>query len=1340
MSAIRLWIILTLLALLCGTAAAQEMETLPENPFLSGLWVPAQRQSLTAGNDYVVDGAPPHTFNRPLTHHDRLALDLVNWSATDEAYVFEYRGAYDHFHVGARTIRWEPLGYNSRHWLAWDCSPQSMSYPVVATATWYRDQFSGELTGRSDVSIVSDGPAATPPHEHGVGVAMRNEGWRYQQYIRYPPFLDPAGNFLDIETNFYDPMGAVWPLSCYETHDINVQLSGTSGVYYATLRMPWRRLPVRPEDLVGSILGEVGAGTDDAQKGRVTAYLQKRPVPARDPMQSIGEYLGAHPDVFEAKARAEIDAEGNFQFGALPLFYTDGGLRSANYMLVIEGAEIKPPASPDFIPLRPGLFSGLAPYAENPLRQRFELQPDDFLSAKRHLIRQIIEKAPTNLGPPEAQMAGFINVLAQDVSSVTDEQREAVRRAAWAERFVLEGLLQADSALKVMMSRVAKLVVYALSKLPFLDGKSDEIKAGEKAQERLKNAEASVLPGFKEQFRTESAKKIKEDTKLNNELMAARRSQNASVVKSVLSLFATLLQKGMIYAGVAQGQAATAKTAFETVTFLLLDMMINESPKGALVQAFNLVLTKVIEGFALVFLDNRFELAQLVPGATVQFDLDSMPSFAGWITDATQFSVDQALAHNVADPAAYDEDATNAARALNRLIADGTEFEQLLIKIALVADTSEEISGVFDAFATFGVSQAKILKAFFEGAGVGGSLALVTTTLGRVLFQLPQAVEEGVALAWGVPSIMSHGDVRGVELDSRVVAEFQAAAQDFEGASDSVRFSLRQNDFDTAYETIYLADGAYRLSLEELHRTSERLRAYLAVTEGAEEALVALNTLRPMLEMESRWIIELDELLADLYEGKFASNSEPEWISRRDRLAMVIAELGQRVADVSDRVASVELTGTTLPLVVVQSAVVTSDATGLDVVRTAGETFTARARVAVVGLHEAADVNVVATVQGPSGILITPNSPVSLGTLSAADDDPAGGSDQADVEWTIELPEGVEPTDAAFAVDIALQEGNTPSRNWMGVGSGGVVIASPEHYDGDDDGLPDAWEDESGTDSSTADQDADPDGDGLDNAAEFRYETDPQSADSDGDGLDDLSEIFGRTTGFKTDPNVADTDGDGVDDGTDGAPIDWASTQGQAVEEPKLVVSQTIVELDADNPIAFIDVSNSGSGRMAINARAADPYLVDVSPKSATETGKLMVSALNLDFGTFKQLETEIFVWEAVGSDPDPTVVTIVLNGTAVPNEPLPELPEEAGTTTDPDQNEESEGQETNDPWWLDDDRHPYGGPGSSNDSEGSSGGAKDGCCAVVSSDRRRVPLLPLGFVLVTVAWRRRRR
>ncbi|MDQ3654488.1 MAG: thrombospondin type 3 repeat-containing protein [Chloroflexota bacterium] len=80
--------------------------------------------------------------------------------------------------------------------------------------------------------------------------------------------------------------------------------------------------------------------------------------------------------------------------------------------------------------------------------------------------------------------------------------------------------------------------------------------------------------------------------------------------------------------------------------------------------------------------------------------------------------------------------------------------------------------------------------------------------------------------------------------------------------------------------------------------------------------------------------------------------------------------------------------------------------------------------------------------------------------------------------------------------------------------------------DSDGDGLVDACEAEYGTDPAKADSDGDTltDGDEV-----YTHESDPMRTDSDGDGLPDGDEV----TIHHTSPALADSDGDGLDDGNE---------------------------------------------------------------------------------------------------------------------------------------------------------------------------------------------------------------
>lgn len=88
-----------------------------------------------------------------------------------------------------------------------------------------------------------------------------------------------------------------------------------------------------------------------------------------------------------------------------------------------------------------------------------------------------------------------------------------------------------------------------------------------------------------------------------------------------------------------------------------------------------------------------------------------------------------------------------------------------------------------------------------------------------------------------------------------------------------------------------------------------------------------------------------------------------------------------------------------------------------------------------------------------------------------------------------------------------------------------------DNRDTDTDGMFNDWEIQYGLNpTNSSDALHDPDGDSLNNVAEFQNMTDPGNPDTDSDTILDGEEVIAGADGFMTSPRLADSDGDGTKD------------------------------------------------------------------------------------------------------------------------------------------------------------------------------------------------------------------
>ncbi len=147
------------------------------------------------------------------------------------------------------------------------------------------------------------------------------------------------------------------------------------------------------------------------------------------------------------------------------------------------------------------------------------------------------------------------------------------------------------------------------------------------------------------------------------------------------------------------------------------------------------------------------------------------------------------------------------------------------------------------------------------------------------------------------------------------------------------------------------------------------------------------------------------------------------------------------------------------------------------------------------------------------------------------------------------------------------------------------MTTDPNNPDTDNDGIPDGWERDHGTNPLVPDpQEHDSDNDGLNNLEENNYGTNPLNPDTDNDGLTDGKEVLI----YSTNPLNPDTDNDGLTDGeevliytTD--PLN-PDTDNDGLTDGEEVLAKIVHEilLSDQNSSRFPFVASDGSGYLVV--------------------------------------------------------------------------------------------------------------------------------------------------------------
>ena len=169
--------------------------------------------------------------------------------------------------------------------------------------------------------------------------------------------------------------------------------------------------------------------------------------------------------------------------------------------------------------------------------------------------------------------------------------------------------------------------------------------------------------------------------------------------------------------------------------------------------------------------------------------------------------------------------------------------------------------------------------------------------------------------------------------------------------------------------------------------------------------------------------------------------------------------------------------------------------------------------------------------------------------------------------------------------------GSEGGGDWLAPGND-TALAGANGTDSDGDGLPDAEENDTGTDPFTADTDED----GLADSRELELGTDPTAADTDGDGLAD-----GRELELGTDPTATDTDGDGLAD----------------ARELSVGTDPTVADTDGDrlpDGWEFRHETPDGAGLPGADPLSMDLYVQVDYAEGADRRGVVFYRALKAEF------------------------------------------------------------------------------------------------------------------------------
>ncbi len=950
------------------------------------------------------------------------------------------------------------------------------------------------------------------------------------------------------------------------------------------------------------------------------------------------------------------DDEGNYPFGAPGAYRFDnvrlldnaitGGYRIARYTVLISDGQTDEFVFDDQDMIVPGAtsplffsrgFAGnLIPDLAVPL---VEVAALDAIPSKRDLVARLSGLCETNYAPAEAPVTTFLDQLEAGTLTLTDERNEGVRRAVWAERAALGGVTLADQLLEEALSGLGTVIADAWDDLTDFSHKDLS-----QARKRAERVEGAVKSGT---FNP-SALSAKQLKKLFEDKQYIKSTEIYGVMLAAFKALKPALELAL---GDAFNDPAKVEqlTSFTSSTVIVV---LASAKSGGLAGASKPLIKKGIETLV---------------GATKPLFLDAPdPSGDFAYCRATRSELDISAvnmeAWNSFGPANYRTDRQVVVDEIGSMNAEATKAlvkAQLLLGLGAGLDAAQDGAAV----AAVAVKQAKAIEKIVQVSKYASNTGAFATAIAHVYRDLPASVTRAARAAYGetpIPELQAPTRAASRTAAPGRPARGVVSVPSFLPYLDALTDLSNAIDGDDMTAAIDLVIGEESDDLPQVRSDwSAGVRALLLRVLVAAEAGARIDLILDYGSLQDARLdllvaeLELQDLLTEVFEGVmtgiYSDNSDLDYASAKTR---TLAKMESLRAEILDFVSTINGLLSTInsaaegDAVLVDIKSVESEDTQENVVTGSPERFTVTARFDNLSPQQLSSLTArldIVSSEGSTSVIGAAEIAIGAGSL-AADDGVSGGSDEAEISWTVEYVGDF--TAEAISLTLEVLSGGVQP-DFVTTGAEAVIFIDPSRSDTDLDTMPNDFEEAFGLNPALDDANDDLDLDGVDNVTEYRLGTAPDDADTDDDGASDGEEVTRGNDRELTDPLVADSDGDGVDDGADGAPNDVLSADAPVNPgEPVVAVSDDSLVVTVDAPFVEVDISNAGDGQLLWTVESADDDRIATIPAIGTVNSGdslLVTLASGYDFPAGMTERVALSIVDTAGSEADVVEIDILL-------------------------------------------------------------------------------------------------